>query len=48
VNAKSIMGVMMLAAGKGTRIEIDTNGTDEAEAMAVILALINDKFGEGE
>jgi phosphocarrier protein HPr len=48
VNAKSIMGVMMLAAGKGTKIEIDANGVDEAEALQAVLALINDKFGEGE
>jgi phosphocarrier protein HPr len=48
VNAKSIMGVMMLAAGKGTKIEIDANGVDETEALQAVLALINDKFGEGE
>jgi phosphocarrier protein len=48
VNAKSIMGVMMLAAGKGTKIELETSGADEAEAMAAVVALINDKFGEGE
>jgi phosphocarrier protein HPr len=48
VNAKSIMGVMMLAAGKGSRVEIDVEGVDEAEAMAALVALINDKFGEGE
>jgi phosphocarrier protein len=48
VNAKSIMGVMMLAAGKGTTLIIETDGTDEAEAMAAVVALINDKFGEGE
>ena len=48
VNAKSIMGVMMLAAGKGTMIELETNGPDEADAMAAMEALINDKFGEGE
>lgn len=48
VNAKSIMGVMMLAAGKGTRVELETNGADEAEAMAALTALIADKFGEGE
>lgn len=48
VNAKSIMGVMMLAAGKGTRIEIEVNGADEAEAMDAVVALIDDKFGEGE
>lgn len=48
VNAKSIMGVMMLAASKGTTISIETNGTDETEAMQALLALINDYFGEGE
>ncbi len=48
VNAKSIMGVMMLAAGKGTRVELETSGADEAEAMAALTALIADKFGEGE
>ncbi len=48
VNAKSIMGVMMLAAGLGTEVEVETNGADEQAAMDAILALINDKFGEGE
>ncbi|MBL8511356.1 MAG: HPr family phosphocarrier protein [Betaproteobacteria bacterium] len=48
VNAKSIMGVMMLAAGKGSKIDIETEGVDEAEAMEAIVALINNKFGEGE
>ena len=48
VNAKSIMGVMMLAAGIGSMIEIDTDGEREQEAMDALLALINDKFGEGE
>jgi phosphocarrier protein len=48
VNAKSIMGVMMLAASKGTTIAIETNGEDEAEAMRALLNLINDYFGEGE
>ena len=48
VNAKSIMGVMMLAAGKGATIEVETEGADEAEALAAIEALIADKFGEGE
>ncbi len=48
VNAKSIMGVMMLAASMGTTISIETNGEDEAEAMQAIVNLINDKFGEGE
>ena len=48
VNAKSIMGVMMLAAGIGSTVEIETNGPDEQTAMTALLALINDKFGEGE
>lgn len=48
VNAKSIMGVMMLAAGMGSEIEIEAEGTDEIEAMAALCALINGKFGEGE
>ncbi len=48
VNAKSIMGVMMLAAGLGTTIEIETDGPDEAEAMTALNAMIADKFGEGE
>ena len=48
VNAKSIMGVMMLAAGIGSTVEIETNGPDEHVAMTALLALINDKFGEGE
>jgi len=48
VNAKSIMGVMMLAASKGTTIAIETNGEDEVEAMRALLELINDCFGEGE
>ena len=48
VNAKSIMGVMMLAAGIGSAVEIETNGSDEQAAMTALLALINDKFGEGE
>ena len=48
VNAKSIMGVMMLAAGIGSQVEIETEGDDEAQAMAALLALIGDKFGEGQ
>jgi phosphocarrier protein HPr len=48
INAKSIMGVMMLAAGLGTAVEIETDGADEAAAMEAILALINDRFGEGQ
>lgn len=48
VNAKSIMGVMMLAAGLGVMVEIETNGEREQEALDAIVALMNDKFGEGE
>lgn len=48
INAKSIMGVMMLAAGLGSEVELETNGDREQEAMDALLALINDKFGEGE
>lgn len=48
VNAKSIMGVMMLAAGLSTEVELETSGEDEQAAMDALLALINDKFGEGE
>lgn len=48
VNAKSIMGVMMLAAGMGTEVGIETDGPDEAQAMQALMALIHDKFGEGE
>ena len=48
VNAKSIMGVMMLAAGKGATIQIETEGEDEVAAMEGLVGLINDKFGEGE
>lgn len=48
VNAKSIMGVMMLAAACGTTIQIDTEGPDANDAMQALLALIADKFGEEE
>ena len=48
VNAKSIMGVMMLAAGIGSTVTLDTGGDKEQEAMDALLALIADKFGEGE
>ncbi len=48
VNAKSIMGVMMLAAGFGSEVELEVSGADEAEAADAIRALIDDKFGEGE
>ena len=47
VNAKSIMGVMMLAAGKGTAVHIETDGPDEEAAMRAMTALIADYFGEG-
>ena len=48
VNAKSIMGVMMLAAGLGSEVTLETQGDREQEAMDALLALIADKFGEGE
>lgn len=48
INAKSIMGVMMLAAGLGSVVELETDGDQEQEAMDALLFLINDKFGEGE
>ena len=48
VNAKSIMGVMMLAAGKGSSISIEAEGADADAALSAIGALIADKFGEGE
>jgi phosphocarrier protein HPr len=48
VNAKSIMGVMMLAAAKGSRVLIETQGDDAEPALAALEKLINDKFGEGE
>ncbi len=48
VNAKSIMGVMMLAAGIGSEVILETDGEQEAEAMQALVVLINDKFGEGE
>lgn len=47
INAKSIMGVMMLAAGKGSTVEIETDGADETEALSALVALVNDYFGEG-
>lgn len=46
VNAKSIMGVMMLAAGHGSEVELETNGVDEDAAMVALVALIDGKFGE--
>ena len=48
VNAKSIMGVMMLAAGVGSQVTLETNGERDQEALDAILALMADKFGEGE
>jgi phosphocarrier protein HPr len=48
VNAKSIMGVMMLAAGIGSEVQLETSGEREQEAMDALLALIADRFGEGE
>lgn len=48
VNGKSIMGVMMLAAARGSQIHLETRGPDEDDAMRAMVALIEDKFGEGE
>ena len=48
VNAKSIMGVMMLAAGKGAKVMVEVDGPDELEAMNAIVALVGDYFGEGQ
>jgi phosphocarrier protein len=48
VNAKSIMGVMMLAAGKGSQVLIEADGSDAGAALAALAKLIADKFGEGE
>lgn len=48
VNGKSIMGVMMLAAGKGSKVLLETDGEQEQECFDAIVALVNDKFGEGE
>jgi len=48
VNAKSIMGVMMLAAAKGSKVAVETEGPDEAEAMKALLGLIAERFGEAE
>ncbi len=48
VNAKSIMGVMMLAAGQGAEVELEVDGEDESAATQALLELINDKFGEGQ
>ena len=48
VNAKSIMGVMMLAAGMGSELELEVEGSDEQAATDAIVALVSDKFGEGQ
>jgi phosphocarrier protein len=48
VNAKSIMGVMMLAANKGSTINIETNGPDEEQALEALVKLVKDRFGEEE
>ena len=48
INAKSIMGVMMLAAGLGSELEIEAEGADESEALDALVALIEDRFGEGQ
>ena len=48
INAKSIMGVMMLAAGLGSEVEFEVDGDDEQVALTALLALVNDKFGEGQ
>lgn len=48
VNAKSIMGVMMLAAARGVKVTLETDGPDETEAMAALIELIDNKFDEGE
>lgn len=48
INAKSIMGVMMLAAGMGSVVELETDGPQEQEALDALVVLINDKFGEGQ
>ncbi len=48
VNAKSIMGVMMLAAGMGSQLDLEADGADEEAATAALVGLIDDKFGEGQ
>ena len=48
INAKSIMGVMMLAAGKGAKVTLEAEGDDEQACVDALTALINDRFGEGE
>jgi phosphocarrier protein len=48
VNAKSIMGVMMLAAGLGSQVEVEATGIDEQAALEALTGLVDDKFGEGQ
>ena len=48
INAKSIMGVMMLAANQGTQLTLHINGPDEGDAMQALTKLVNDKFGEDQ
>ena len=48
INAKSIMGVMMLAAGMGSEVEVETDGADEVQALNALVAMIDDRFGEGQ
>ena len=48
INAKSIMGVMMLAAGMGSEVEIETHGADEVQALDALVVMIDDRFGEGQ
>ena len=48
INAKSIMGVMMLAAGKGAKVTLEADGPDEGDAIDALSGLVNDRFGEGE
>ena len=48
VNAKSIMGVMMLAAGKGAKVTLEADGSDEKNCIDALVALVNNRFGEGE
>jgi phosphocarrier protein len=48
VNAKSIMGVMMLAASKGSKITLEASGDDETQAIDALIELINNRFGESE
>jgi phosphocarrier protein len=48
INAKSIMGVMMLAAGMGAKVTLEADGADEQACIEALVALVNDRFGEGE